>query len=176
MVEEKTQRFTASKAMLIANTIIAIFFMVVVAMHFLSGPGHHLIDEDTARSILLIMVQWGPGLLILLALYQLIIRFMGGFVSSQHDQAAAMMGVAEAVQTIAERDSIERREIRINLTALNQRMEEIVQQPERRWRADFSQFLDGKLKEFEQRINERRRVDVEEILKSTELAKRHRDG
>ena len=98
----------------------------VVAVASLTLPqALGLLGKETVRELMVYTFQWGPAMLVLCALYVLTVKFLGEFVKSQADQAVAMSQVANAVEHMADRDSVERREIRIALSVMSQKVDEL---------------------------------------------------
>lgn len=122
------------------------------------------IDRDTARELLLLVFRWGPAVLILAGVYILTLKFMAGFVQSQKDQAIAMSQVATAVQIMAERDASERKEIRIALSVMNQKMDEIHEGTEFRRKGALAGLLNERLSQLKDELNVSRRQDINDAL------------
>jgi hypothetical protein len=80
-------------------------------------------------------VLWGPGLVILGAVYSLIRRppdFIGKFIAAQEGQAAAMAQMATAVQEATRRDNAKLEEILVGVQLVLQRQDQLEDTVDRR--------------------------------------------
>jgi hypothetical protein len=73
-------------------------------------------------------VAWGPGLIILFALFSLLRKppaFIAAFINAQQSQAVAMTKMADAVERATARDNDRLDEILINDQVILRRIEEL---------------------------------------------------
>lgn len=100
--------------------------MALLAANLLTGADlHDLIDKATAREVLVRVMDWGPGFIILAALYAMARQFLGGLITSQSEIAVAMGLVSHSLEHITERDLREREEIRLTLGVLADKIERL---------------------------------------------------
>jgi len=121
---------------------LAFFAIPGVIAFAITLPGAlEMLGPETVRQLLFYTLQWGPGMLVLCALYILTTKFLAKFVESQRDQAIAMTHVASAVERMAERDATERKEIRIALSVMSRKVDELHEQ---QWGQFFRRAQDVK--------------------------------